>query len=72
MTAEIVRLKEPREVVGLAVKPPAVFLPDRNAADRFFGFFTANHQNKNTRRAYYKAARRFSDWCESRGSTWPR
>ncbi len=24
-------------------------------AERFFGFFTANHQNKNTRRAYYKA-----------------
>jgi hypothetical protein len=24
-----------------------VFLPDKKAAERFFGFFTANHQNKN-------------------------
>jgi len=28
---------------------------------------TANIRNKNTRRAYYKVACRFSDWCESRG-----
>jgi integrase/recombinase XerD len=28
--------------------------------------FTANIRNKNTRRAYYKAACRFSDWCEVR------
>ena len=67
MTTEIIPYKEPRALAGLAVKPPAVFLPNRNAADRFFGFFTANHQNKNTRRAYYKAACRFSDWCEGRG-----
>jgi len=44
-----------------------VFLPNKSAAERFFGFFTANHQNKNTRRAYYKAACRFSDWCAWRG-----
>jgi site-specific recombinase XerD len=36
-------------------------------AERFFGFFTANIPNKNTRRAYYKAACRFSDWCEVKG-----
>jgi hypothetical protein len=58
----LVTIKEPRSLAGLAVKPPAVFLTDRKAADRFFGFFTANHQNKNTRRAYYKAACRFSAW----------
>jgi site-specific recombinase XerD len=29
--------------------------------------FTANIRNKNTRRAYYKAACRFSDWCAGRG-----
>ena len=34
---------------------------------RFFGFFTAHIRNRNTRRAYYKAACRFSDWCEGRG-----
>jgi len=31
------------------------------------GFFTANRQNKNTRRAYCKTACRFADWCEGRG-----
>lgn len=67
MTSEIISLKEPRSLAGLTVKPPAVFLPNEKAAERFFGFFTANIRNKNTRRAYYKAACRFSDWCEGRG-----
>ncbi len=67
MTAEIIVFKEPQSLAGLAAKPPAVFLPHEGAAERFFGFFTANHQNKNTRRAYYKAACRFSDWCAGRG-----
>jgi integrase/recombinase XerD len=67
MTTEIIPFKEPRALAGLAAKLPAVFLPDRKAAERFFGFFTANHQNKNTRRAYYKTACRFADWCEGRG-----
>src|SRR5450755_3690952 len=66
MTSEIIPFKEPRALAGLAAKLPAVFLPDKKAAERFFGFFTANHQNKNTRRAY-KAACRFADWCEGRG-----
>lgn len=67
MTAEIIQYKEPRALTGLATKPPAVFLSDEKAPDRFFGFFTANIRNKNTRRAYYKAACRFSAWCEGRG-----
>jgi integrase/recombinase XerD len=62
----IVVLKEPRSLTGLAAKLPAVFLPNEKAQERFFGFFTANIRNKNTRRAYYKAACRFSDWCEGR------
>ena len=66
-STELISFKEPRALAGLAVKPPALFLPDRKTAERFFGFFMANHQNKNTRRAYYRAACRFSDWCESRG-----
>jgi len=69
MTGEIIPLKEPRALAGLATKLPAMFLPDEKTAERFFGFFTANHQNKNTRRAYYKAACRFSEWCEGRGLT---
>ena len=48
--------KEPRAPTGLAAKLPTVFLPDEKAAERFFGCFTANMRNRNTRRAYYKAA----------------
>ena len=64
---QIVVHKEPTALAGLTTKLPAVFLPDERAAERFFGFFTANIRNKNTRRAYYKATCRFSDWCEGRG-----
>jgi integrase/recombinase XerD len=64
---EIIPFKEPRALAGLVVKPPAVFLRDERAGERFFGFFTAHLRNRNTRRAYYKAACRFSDWCEGRG-----
>jgi site-specific recombinase XerD len=64
---ELILIKEPRALAGLAAKLPAVFLPNEKAAERFFGFFTANIRNRNTRRAYYKAACRFSDWCEGRG-----
>ena len=67
MSAEIIPFKEPRALAGLAVKPPALFLTSEKTAERFFGFFTANHRNKNTRRAYYKAACRFSNWCGARG-----
>src|SRR5271163_542204 len=42
-------------------------MPSPEAAERFWGFFTANIRNRNTRRAYYKAACRFAEWCEGRG-----
>jgi site-specific recombinase XerD len=64
---EIVPYKEPRALAGLAAKLPALFVPDEKTAARFLGFFTPNIRNRNTRRAYYKAACRFSDWCEGRG-----
>jgi site-specific recombinase XerD len=67
MITEIIPFKEPRSLAGLAAKLPAVFLPDEKAGERFFGFFTAHIRNRNTRRAYYKAACRFSDWCEHKG-----
>jgi hypothetical protein len=65
MNAEIIPFKEPRSLAGLAAKLPAVFLPDEKAAERFFGFFTAHIRNRNTRRAYYKAASRFADWLRA-------
>lgn len=58
----------PGDLVATATNGgPAVFLPDRKATERFFDFFTSNIQNRNTRRAYYQAACRFSAWCQSHG-----
>src|SRR5579871_965486 len=65
--SEIIPYNIPRGLATIAGRPPALFLPNEKAAERFFGFFTANIRNKNTRRAYYKAACRFSAWCEGRG-----
>ena len=57
----------PRGLVTITANTPAVFLPNARAAERFFDFFTSNIRNRNTRRAYYKAACRFAEWCEGRG-----
>jgi site-specific recombinase XerD len=65
MTGQIVSTEN--GLAGLAAKPPAVFLREEKAGERFFGFFTAHIRNRNTRRAYYRAACRFSDWCEGKG-----
>ena len=65
MTAAIIIQSNP---IGVrAEKSPALFLPDQKSGERFYSFFTANIRNPNTRRAYYKAACRFSEWCEGRG-----
>jgi len=58
----------PVELVSLADKLPALFLTDPKAAERFWEFFEANMRNRNTRRAYYKVACRFSDWCQGHDS----
>ena len=54
--AEIISFKEPRTLAGLEAALPFLFITSEKVADRFFGFFTANIRNRNTRRAYYKAA----------------
>jgi len=56
-----------RGLAAIATTPPLLFLPHERAAERFFDLFTSNIRNRNTRRAYYKAACRFSEWCEGRG-----
>jgi hypothetical protein len=66
-SAGITSFKDPRSLAGLVAKLPAVFLPDEKAAERFFGFFTGHLRNRNTQRAFYKAACRFADWCERMG-----
>jgi site-specific recombinase XerD len=67
MSTEIIPVNVPRDVAALNRNPPAVFLPNPKASERFFDFFTSNIRNKNTRRAYYRAVCRFSDWCAARG-----
>ena len=57
----------PRRLATLSAKSPVLFVPNAKAAERFFEFFTVNIRNKNTRRAYYKAVCRFSEWCEGWG-----
>ena len=66
-TARIIPFEGPRDLATVTARPPALFLPEPKASERFWEFFTANIRNRNTRRAYYKAACRFSDWCEGRG-----
>src|ERR1017187_907520 len=66
---DIVPVDVPRGLAAISVAAPTLFVPHPMAAERFFEFFTANIRNKNTRRAYYKAVCRFSDWCEGRGLT---
>ena len=43
---------------------PKLYAPDAKAAKRFLEYFAANIRNANTRRAYFRATREFSDWCE--------
>jgi integrase/recombinase XerD len=64
---ELVAYTPPHGLSGFMANPPTLFLPSPKAAERFFDFFTANIRNKHTRRAYYQAACRFSQWCKGRG-----
>jgi hypothetical protein len=64
MNTEIIPLNIPR---SLAATEATVFLPNTKAAEPFFGFFTSNIRNRNMRRAYYKAACHFAEWCEGGG-----
>jgi site-specific recombinase XerD len=69
----------PRESLGLSEKASphlrfasSVYPADsaargRHAGRRFVEFFTANIRNPNTRKAYYRAACEFFDWCDQAG-----
>jgi site-specific recombinase XerD len=67
MNTDIVPFVEPRGLGGVTASPPALFLKEARAAERFFDFFTANIQNKHTRRAYYNAICKFSEFCAEAG-----
>ncbi len=63
---QIVPAGEPEGLAGIAT-PPALFLKEARAAERFWDFFTANIRNPHTRRAYYNAVCKFSEFCAERG-----
>ena len=47
--------------------PALIAARGAGARRRFIEFFTANIRNPNTRRAYYRAATEFFDWCDQAG-----
>jgi site-specific recombinase XerD len=67
MTADIILYEGPRDLEDVTARRPVLFLAEPKAAERFWEFFTANIRNRHTRRAYYTAVCRFSQWCDGRG-----
>jgi site-specific recombinase XerD len=61
------------QLPAILLTEPAAPLPaliaarGRHAGRRFVEFFTANIRNPNTRKAYYRAACEFFDWCDQAG-----
>jgi integrase/recombinase XerD len=66
-TTEIITLDPLHGLADNSAKGPALFLQQARASERFFDFFTSNIRNKHTRRAYFNAACRFSEFCAERG-----
>jgi hypothetical protein len=54
-------------IAGGQLALPALFTADVVTARRTLEFFTAHIRNPHTRRAYARAAARFSDWCSAAG-----
>jgi hypothetical protein len=44
--------------------PAVIAARGHHAGRRFVEFFTANIRNPNTRKAYYRAAMEFFNWCD--------
>lgn len=63
----LVEISIPHDLAAGDGLPPALFLREARAAERFWDFFTANIRNKHTRRAYYNAACKFSEFCAEPG-----
>jgi site-specific recombinase XerD len=57
-------LTRPADVARLV--PAIVAAAGDKAARRFLEFFAVTIENPNTRQAYFRACRRFFDWCEQR------
>jgi site-specific recombinase XerD len=72
---EIVKTEQPEAdtLPTTVVEPSTVPIPavianeGHEASERFLTFFTDTIRNANTRAAYYRNARRFFHWCQTRG-----
>jgi|SRR5271166_36942 len=75
---EIIPFEGPRDLATVTARPPALFLSEPKAAERFWEFFTANIRNRNTRRAAGRAVPTFQHstsprcrrWCTFIGASW--
>ena len=50
-SVEIIPFEGPRDLATVTARPPALFLSEPKASERFWEFFTANIRNRNSRRA---------------------
>jgi integrase len=48
-SVEIIAFQGPRDLASVTARPPALFLSEPKASERFWEFFTANIRNRNTR-----------------------
>lgn len=53
--------------IGAELVPTVVSALGTDAARSFLSFFVDHIRNRNTRDAYFRAANRFFNWCETRG-----
>ena len=66
MSAATVIVLAPETSAGV-VLPALITGAGKRASLRFLEFFTVNIRNKNTRKAYARAATMFLQWCEGQG-----
>lgn len=66
----LVEISIPHDLAAGDGSPPTLFfIKEARAAERSWDFFTANIRNRHTRRAYFNAACKFSEFCAERGIT---
>jgi site-specific recombinase XerD len=63
----LVEVGNPADLLCEDSMPPALFVKEAKAAERFWDFFTANIRNRHTRRAYYNGICKFAEFCAERG-----
>jgi hypothetical protein len=51
---------------GFRTNLPTLFMVSSKAEERFWEFFASSIRNFHTRRAYYNATCRFSEWCAAK------